>query len=737
MRLPPYDVTPALTWQDLWDQHPWGVLSTLLALCLLGLLSAVLVRGNRRLGVLLAEQIRDRQALQITASVFSTAREGIVITNPQADIIDVNDAFTQITGYTKAEVVGRNPRMLSARTRPDGMGEKMWAALLSEGMWKGELLNRRKNGQPYHHLTTITRVQGADGQTLHYISVFTDITRQKEYEERLQRQAWSDELTGLANRARFNEAVADALSAVRSRQLRASLAYIDLDGFKAINDHHGHYMGDQLLRVVGQRLQARLGPHDTLGRLGGDEFVLLLLDHDAKPENDTRLLDLLAALANPIEIQGLRLQLSGSMGVVSCSGEADEDADLLIRLADQAMFQAKLQGRNCYRLFDRARNVMEQDGHDMRRRMAEALSNDEFLLYYQPKVHMRTGEVIGVEALIRWQHPERGLLPPGAFLGHAVGHDIDQTIGRWVISQALDQMQAWARLGIHLPISINVSGEHLQHDLFLDELRSALVRHPELPAGSLELEVLESSALTDIGRVSSVIRQCMGMGVKVALDDFGTGYSTLSYLKQLPAQTLKIDQTFIRSMLDDRDDLSILQGVLGLAEAFDRGTVAEGVETPMHGLMLLQLGCEHGQGYGIARPMPASDIPLWIRQWQPPQAWREAQARTGLSLDLLLASVHWLDWVHELTQYLKGQADEPPAMGEPVSPFLVELARADKQGLAEAAMRVPCEAMVALAQKGIALRLAGQSEALQDCLADMAQTQAAVLACLHEHGYWI
>ena len=736
LRLPPYDAPVSLTWQDIWERHHWAILGALLALLLLMALSGLLTWGNRRLNALLREQIRARRELQITASVFSSAREGILITNPQARIIDVNPAFTHITGYTKAEVVGRNPRFLSARSGPDGVGRAMWTALLSQGTWDGELLNRRKTGEPYHQLTTITQVKGPDGQPQRYISVFTDVTKQKEYEERLKRQAWSDELTGLANRTRFNELVAEQLPEIRQGTLKASVAYIDLDGFKAVNDRHGHYIGDQLLKALAVRLQQRIRPTDLLGRLGGDEFVILLQDHEPIPEQDPRLLNLLAALAAPVDMQGLRLQVSGSIGVAACTGAFDEDADLLIRQADQAMYQAKQQGRNRYQVFDRVKSVMEQDGHDTRRRMAEALSRQEFLLYYQPKVHMRTGQVLGVEALLRWQHPEQGLLAPGAFLGFAAGFEIDLMIGRWVIDQALEQMHVWSRLGIHLPVSVNVSGEHLLQDRFLDDLRASLMRHPELPAGSLEIEVLESSALTDIGRASSVVRECAAMGVTVALDDFGTGYSTLSYLKQLPAQTLKIDQSFIRSMLDDRDDLSILQGVLGLAEAFDRQTVAEGVETEMHGLMLLQLGCQYGQGYGIARPMPASDIPLWTRQWHPPASWQAAQVRSGLQLELLMASVHWQRWLRDLLSYVGGAVDHPPAMTDPVSPLVTLARQAHATGLPEGEWSSLCQTMVDLSHQAVAFQLAGQMAARDQARDQIQAMHVKLVEQLCALGYW-
>ena len=737
LRLPPFDTPVEVNWHDLWQRHQPALIGGAAGLVALLVLTALLAWSNQRLNALLKEQIRTRRSLLVTASVFSSAREGIVITDPDARIIDVNQAFTDITGYTRDEVIGSNPRMFSARERTDGVGQAMWSALREQGVWEGELLNRRKSGETYHQLTTITEVKSHTGQALHYISVFTDITAQKEYEERLRRLAYFDDLTGLPNRSRLTEVVERLLQKVRRGEMTASLAYIDLDGFKEVNDHHGHHVGDRFLKNLSAQLKATLQEGDTLARLGGDEFVVVLTHHRVQPEADPRLLALLACLAASVDIDGTRLQVSGSIGVVACTNSPEEDTDHLIRLADQAMYQAKQEGRNRYRVFDRVRNVVEQDAHDMRRRMAEALTQGEFVLHYQPKVHMREGHVVGMEALIRWQHPHKGLLAPGAFLGYAMGHEIDIDIGRWVIGQALRQMKQWARLGIHLPVSVNVSGAHLQHPSFTDELHALLINHPELPPGSLELEVLESSALADVESVSAVIRRCDAMGVTVALDDFGTGYSSLTYLKRLPAKTLKIDQSFVRTMLSDREDLSILQGILGLAEAFDRQTVAEGVETAMHGLMLLQMGCEWGQGYGIARPMPAQEVPLWMAHWSPPDAWRLAQRREGLAMDVLVASVHWCEWMRQLLEYLRDVTDEPPPMADPVSPLVGALQRAHEAGAPEAGLNAVCQQVVVMAHRAVALKLAQQATGVQAYLRALDTEHEAMHQQMKTLGYWL
>jgi EAL domain-containing protein (putative c-di-GMP-specific phosphodiesterase class I) len=354
------------------------------------------------------------------------------------------------------------------------------------------------------------------------------------------------------------------------------------------------------------------------------------------------------------------LQVSGSIGATFYPQNEDIDADQLLRQADQAMYQAKLAGKNRRHLFDADLDNDMRQRHEMRQRIARALENSEFELYYQPKVQMRTGQVVGAEALIRWNHPEDGLRSPAHFLPDISDHALELEISRWVMGQAMQQVQAWQEQGLALPVSVNIPGQHLQHPDFVSDLKQILGRFPGVPEGFLELEVLESSALEDIHRISEVIEQCTALGVSVALDDFGTGYSSLTYLRRLPAQTLKIDQTFVRDMLSDPDDLAILEGVLGLARAFQREAIAEGVETEGHGQMLLQLGCELGQGYGIARPMPAQAIPSWVASWKPSNRWSQTHRAEGAMLELLYAGVEHHAWMDQLESYLYGERQTAP-----------------------------------------------------------------------------
>ena len=373
--------------------------------------------------------------------------------------------------------------------------------------------------------------------------------------------------------------------------------------------------------VLARRLKHALREADTLARLGGDEFVAVLIDLEDGAASAPLLNRLLDAAAQPVPVDGLSLQVSASLGVTFYPQAQEVDADQLLRQADHAMYQAKVAGKNRYLVFDAEQASSLRVHHESLENIRLALERREFVLYYQPKVNMRTGQVIGAEALIRWQHPAKGLLAPAAFLPVIEDHPLSVAIGEWVIDAALTQVEQWRAAGLEMPVSVNIGARQLQQFNFVERLQDMLAAHPQVAPQCLELEALETSALKDIGQVSQVIETCAGIGVMFALDDFGTGYSSLTYLKRLRVALLKIDQSFVRDMLDDPDDMAILQGVIGLAAAFRCGVIAEGVETVAHGTLLLELGCDLAQGYGIARPMPADQLPQWVLSWKPAPEW--------------------------------------------------------------------------------------------------------------------
>lgn len=448
------------------------------------------------------------------------------------------------------------------------------------------------------------------------------LRQKKEQHTILERMAHFDVLTNLPNRTLLADRLKQAMLQSQRHQQSIAVAFLDLDDFKAINDAHGHIVGDELLNTMSERMKEVLRETDTLARIGGDEFVVILADLTKTEEYPSVLERLLQAIARPVTVGNITLKLTTSIGV-TLYPQDDADVDMLIRHADQAMYLAKEAGKNQYHLFDTA----QDDAINIRREsldnISTALDRDEFVLFYQPKVNMLSGDVVGVEALIRWQHPVRGLVPPLDFLSIIEDHAISLDIGEWVIDTALTQLSHWQSMGMTLPISVNISAYQLQQTNFVTRLTALLAAHPEINPCCLELEVLETSALSDIKHVSSTMHACQELGVQFALDDFGTGYSSLTYLRRLPANLIKIDQTFVRDMLDDPEDLAIIEGVISLAKAFQREVIAEGVETIEHGTALLQLGCELAQGYGIARPMPASDIPEWVISWKPDELWLE------------------------------------------------------------------------------------------------------------------
>ncbi|MFU8788767.1 MAG: EAL domain-containing protein [Methylobacter sp.] len=621
------------------------------------------LRGYRCCDIDITSRKQDEEKLRFAASVFTHAREGIMITEPDGTIVDVNAAFSQITGYSHDEILGEKPRLLRSGRQEEAYYAAMWEALLTQGYWYGEVWNRRKNGEVYAEMQTISAVRDGKGNVRHYVVLFSDITAVKAHQEYLEYIANYDALTNLPNRVLLGDRLHQAMAQAQRHKQLLAVAFLDLDGFKDINDQYGHDVGDQLLIALSARMKQALREGDTIARIGGDEFVAVLVDLDNVDASVPLLTRLLAAAAEAVQLGDITLHISASLGVTFYpQAEEGIDADQLQRQADQAMYKAKQAGKNRYHIFDAEGDRNIRGHHESLEHIRQALLAGEFVLYYQPKVNMRSGEIIGAEALIRWQHPERGLLPPAAFLPVIEEHPLAIEIGEWVIDTALIQMERWHEAGLDIPVSVNIGAGQLQKADFVPRLREILAAHPGINPDCLELEVLETSALQDLTHVSQVIEECRGIGVKFALDDFGTGYSSLTYLKQLPVSLLKIDQSFVRDMLDDPDDLAILQGIISLANAFQRHVIAEGVETIEHGEMLLQLGCELGQGYGIARPMPSDAMPLWTATWRPDPAWMQRPRVNRGDLPLLFAGVEHRAWVAAIEAFIVGERENPPPL---------------------------------------------------------------------------
>ncbi|WP_334056386.1 bifunctional diguanylate cyclase/phosphodiesterase [Alteromonas sp. S005] len=563
---------------------------------------------------------RLEDKLKLSASVFFHAREGIFITDEDAKIIDVNKTFEEITGYSRSEVLGNKPSMFKSGKQSSEFYRNLWKSIINEGYWAGEIWNRRKNHEIYAQLLTVSAVRDDNGTIKNYIAIFSDISETKEQQYRLEQMAHYDVLTNLPNRTLLAERLDSALTQCKTNKNYAAVVMLDLDGFKNINDSFGHSVGDELLITLAHRLKNKLNAGDTVSRFGGDEFVAVLTNLKQAQDFVPIVKSMLEAASTPVKYGENELKVSASIGVTVYPND-DTDAEQLIRHADQAMYLAKQKGKNCFHLFDIESEDAIKTRHEVIKSIGNALKNDEFELYYQPKVNMRTGAIVGVEALIRWEHPIRGLLSPAEFLPFIENHPLSIDVGEWVIEESLRQHYQWKQLGIDIKISVNISALQIQQRNFPVRLEHLLSKVPETPSTAIQLEVLETSKLSNIKKVSEIMEDCVKLGVTFAIDDFGTGYSSLTYLRRLPAEVIKIDQSFVRDMLEDLEDKTIVTGVIALANSFNRSVIAEGVESIAHGTSLLALNCELAQGFGIARPMHADSLPSWMKRWKTSEEW--------------------------------------------------------------------------------------------------------------------
>jgi diguanylate cyclase (GGDEF)-like protein/hemerythrin-like metal-binding protein/PAS domain S-box-containing protein len=619
--------------------------------------SFLLDESDKIIGTLSAgEDITQKRVsenkLHLAASVFTHSHEGIIITSSENKIIDVNHAVEVMTGYLKEELIGQNPKILRSGKHSSIFYKEMWEELTQNSSWTGEIWNKRKDGTLFPEMLTISAVKDDFGKLIHYVALFADISGLKEQQKHLEYIAHYDALTGLPNRILLSDRLHQAMLHAHRNKSTIAIIYLDLDGFKEINDSYGHSIGDKFLTVIANRMKKTLRECDTIARLGGDEFVAVL--HDLKKHKECRPMinRLLQSSSKTVTIEEFDMKVTASIGVAFFDYNDTFDADQLLRFADQAMYQAKLAGKNRFHIFDAVHDENVRTQHANIERIENALKNNEFMLYYQPKVNMKKGTVVGLEALIRWNHKTKGILTPGYFLPMIEGDFLSIQIGEWVLKEAFEQIEHWKKEGLDITVSINIDALHLLSGGILNYLKKLLKLYPTVKSHNIVLEVLETSAIEDIVKVSQIMQTCKEIGINFALDDFGTGYSSLTYLKRLPVSELKIDQSFVRDMLFDTDDLAILEGIISLSAAFRRNIIAEGVENIEQGEILLQLGCEVAQGYFIARPMPAKDILNWINTWQVNVIWTNVSPIDRDDIYLLHAKVEHSSWIKKIMSFL-------------------------------------------------------------------------------------
>ncbi|MEJ1366105.1 MAG: EAL domain-containing protein [Candidatus Sedimenticola sp. (ex Thyasira tokunagai)] len=563
----------------------------------------------------ITERKEAEQELRLADNVFSGTTEGIVVTNAEGTILRVNDAFTGITGYSAKEAIGRTPSILRSHRHDQAFYQELWSRLITTRHWEGEIWNRRKSGSLIPVRQSITAITDAKGEISQYIGIFSDITERKMSEERIRHLAHYDALTDLPNRLLFNARCEHALTRARRDGHQVAVLFMDLDRFKHINDSLGHPVGDALLKAVAERLTTVLREQDTVGRLGGDEFAVVV-DEIGHPDDAALIAGkLLSVLNEPIKIGTYELHISTSVGISIFPDDA-EDVPSLLKNADAAMYRAKDLGRSNYQYYTAELTEAAFDRIQLEGQLKLALEREQLYLHYQPQYSLTSGELTGCEALVRWQHPELGNIPPDKFIPLAEETGIIQALGQWVLVTACRQMKTWRDDGLEAGrIAVNLSGAQVQRDKIVEVVKLAL-EETGLDAQHLELEVTESFVMGYAEQAVSVLEGLENLGINLAIDDFGTGYSSLSYLKRLPFHKLKIDRSFVRDVPQDTNDEAIVRAVIALGNSMQLKVIAEGAETKGQIDFLKKEGCHEVQGYFLSRPLPANEVENVIRLHQ-------------------------------------------------------------------------------------------------------------------------
>lgn len=551
--------------------------------------------------------LESQRSLRLSKQVIDATLDGVVITNAEGVIESVNPAFTKLTGYSPEEAIGQTPALLKSGRHDETFYQELWRCLHQDGYWQGEIWNRRKNGEIYPEWLTITEVRDELGGEHKFAAVFSDISERKESEQKIRALAYYDALTGLPNRRLFQDRLGLALPQVRRHQQKLAVMFIDLDLFKRINDTLGHDVGDEVLIEMAKRLKACVRESDTVSRMGGDEFTILQPDIQ-DPSHSLQLASrIVNSLRQPFVTGGRELYVTSSVGIAVFPDDG-ETADELTKNADTAMYRAKELGRNNYQLYTESMNAASVERLTMENHLRHAIERGELDLNYQVKVDLLSQRTTGVEALLRWNSSELGMVSPADFVPLAEANGMILPIGEWVLQRACTQARAWRDRGLpEVHVAVNVSSRQLHQDDLVETVTRTL-EETGFDAKCLEIELTESMLMENIADVEPKLRRLRALGVRIGIDDFGTGYSSLAYLKRLPIDTLKIDISFIRDIPEDADDAEIVAAIVAMAHRLDLQVVAEGVEKQEQVRFLRTLGCDQIQGYLVGRPLSAENI---------------------------------------------------------------------------------------------------------------------------------
>lgn len=602
----------------------------------------------------ITEQKKREEELKFMNYALDRTSEANFLIDKTGKFLRVNEAASKNLGYSKKELSCMHVFDIDQSLVKDKWNEE-FEYIKNHNALTREMVYIRKDGTTYFAEVNVNYIE-YHNEEYHLVFV-RDISDKKEQQRKLEHLAHYDALTNLPNRVVLADRIEQSMAESQRRGNLIAVAYIDLDGFKEVNDTFGHDVGDKLLQTLSFKMKKLLRQGDTIARLGGDEFVALLVDIVDKNAVSSFLDGLLHAISSDIIINLQDINVSASIGVVFYSQDKTMSPEQLIRQADRAMYQAKILGKNRYVFFDDSKELTQRKYQEEHKKIEKALKNQEFELYYQPKVNIKTGEILGAEALIRWNDEVKGVISPDAFLPLVEDDHLSVEIDKWVLNQSLQELQKWQSQGLKYTMNVNIGAKTLPDINFVDMLKIMLGKFVDVDASFLMLEILETSALKNLDHISDIIKECSQLGVRFSLDDFGTGYSSLTYLKHLRVSEIKIDRSFIRDILVDSDDLTIVDGVVGFATSFDREVIAEGVESLDHGVLLLKLGCIYAQGYVIAKPMPIVDFMKWIEEWELPQEWDNISTIKKEDMSVLVAVVEHRAWLLTIEKYLQHQSD--------------------------------------------------------------------------------